>query len=236
LKVWTVILSDPDFDELHNQTIGIWVRLAALAALHGENGNVTIKSGQFKKRTHLQEVTESDLKRICDELKTINVNVEFDERYNCNVTFKNWSKYQAYSESYERVKKHRDKKKSVTNVTPTRAREEKRREENRIRKEKSIYTQDFLNFYSLYPRKVAKADAQKAWNTLKPDDELRADIVIKLEKQKDSTDWKKENGKYIPYPATWIRERRWEDELKEAQTDSPVQNHGPNMFGKKDEL
>ena len=30
--------------------------------------------------------------------------------------------------------------------------------------------------------------------------------------QKKSGQWKKENGQYIPHPATYINQRRWEDE------------------------
>ena len=32
-----------------------------------------------------------------------------------------------------------------------------------------------------------------------------------IEVAKESADWKKEGGKYIPYPATWLNNRRWED-------------------------
>ena len=34
-----------------------------------------------------------------------------------------------------------------------------------------------------------------------------------LEQQKLSADWKKDGGKYIPYPSTWLNDERWEDEL-----------------------
>ena len=38
-------------------------------------------------------------------------------------------------------------------------------------------------------------------------------IITKLKKYKDTTDWKKDNGKYIPYPTTWLNQKRWEDDV-----------------------
>lgn len=70
----------------------------------------------------------------------------------------------------------------------------------------------FDYFWSAYPRKAAKQTAQKAWDKLKPDKELQASILRAIEKQKRSPDWKRENGQYIPYPATWLNQGRWEDE------------------------
>ena len=37
-----------------------------------------------------------------------------------------------------------------------------------------------------------------------------------IERAKKSDDWLKESGKYIPYPATWLNARGWEDEYKES--------------------
>lgn len=37
-------------------------------------------------------------------------------------------------------------------------------------------------------------------------------ILKSLEYLKTTEQWKKENGKFIPYPATWLNQKRWEDE------------------------
>jgi len=34
---------------------------------------------------------------------------------------------------------------------------------------------------------------------------------------KKSPEWTKDNGKYIPYPATWLNAKGWEDELDEPE-------------------
>lgn len=75
------------------------------------------------------------------------------------------------------------------------------------------YTDDFLSFWSLYPRKVGKGATWTSWKKKK--DEL-PDIKILLEilkKQSEQEQWTKDNGQYIPNPATWLNQSRWEDEI-----------------------
>ena len=70
----------------------------------------------------------------------------------------------------------------------------------------------FDAFWAAYPRHVARAPAAKAWGKLAPDNALQGAILEALALQSASPDWKRENGKYIPHPATWLNARRWEDE------------------------
>lgn len=71
----------------------------------------------------------------------------------------------------------------------------------------------FDHFWNQYPKKKAKPDAKKAWDKLRPGDELLRKILDGLEHQKGCEDWTKDNGKFIPYPASWLNGRRWEDEI-----------------------
>ncbi|MHB1938974.1 MAG: hypothetical protein ACYCOR_20730 [Acidobacteriaceae bacterium] len=70
----------------------------------------------------------------------------------------------------------------------------------------------FQAFWKSYPRKKAKADAFKAWKSLKPSEPLAETILQAVQRATTSEDWRRDNGKFIPYPATWLRARRWEDE------------------------
>lgn len=70
----------------------------------------------------------------------------------------------------------------------------------------------FEDFWILYPKKQAKAVAEKAYLKIKPDMALFEKMKKALEAQKASFDWQKESGRYIPLPATWLNGRRWEDE------------------------
>jgi hypothetical protein len=67
----------------------------------------------------------------------------------------------------------------------------------------------FEAFWNAYPRKKAKGDAEKAWKKVTVD----VSILLKaLEWQKRQTDWTRDSGRYIPYPASWLNDRGWEDE------------------------
>ena len=74
-------------------------------------------------------------------------------------------------------------------------------------------------FWNTYPRKVGKQECLKIWLNSKKKKERPSinNIVKTLKIQKASEDWIKENGKYIPNPATWLNQGRWDDELREIQ-------------------
>ena len=74
------------------------------------------------------------------------------------------------------------------------------------------------DFLALYPNKRAKEYARKAWKKLNPDSALVEVIFAAVEKQKQSPDWLKEDGKYVPMPGSWLNGRRWEDEIRSAST------------------
>lgn len=70
---------------------------------------------------------------------------------------------------------------------------------------------NFEDFYKLYPRKIAKADAMKAWGKLSQDAREKAiEALPKHCRYWDATTSKE----YIPYPASWLNGMRWEDELE----------------------
>jgi hypothetical protein len=72
----------------------------------------------------------------------------------------------------------------------------------------------FEIFWSLYPKKVGKDGARKAWMKLAKNLPSLTDLTRILTLQAGSPDWKKEDGRFIPHPATWLNGRRWEDELE----------------------
>lgn len=72
----------------------------------------------------------------------------------------------------------------------------------------------FEEFWRAYPRKDAKAVALKAWVKLAPNDELRAQVIAHVASRAQTKDWTKDDGKFVPHAATFINQRRWEDEVK----------------------
>lgn len=86
---------------------------------------------------------------------------------------------------------------------------------------RGAHDESFEEFWSEYPRKVSKPAALKAWNKLKPDEDLIEQIMSGLEKWRNSDDWARDNGQYIPYPATWLNGRRWEDDVRSSGERKP---------------
>lgn len=74
--------------------------------------------------------------------------------------------------------------------------------------------QGFEEFWKSFPKKASKGSALKAWNKLRPGKELREKIMAAIERAKKSEQWNRENGRFIPYPATWLHAQGWEDELE----------------------
>lgn len=73
-------------------------------------------------------------------------------------------------------------------------------------------------FWEKYPRKVAKANAKNAWDKIAPPPEQAAAIIACVEDNvKNNEQWNRDNGQFIPYPATWLHQRRWEDEITTKQ-------------------
>jgi len=72
----------------------------------------------------------------------------------------------------------------------------------------------FAEFWSCYPRKKSKAGARKVWDRKKLGGALFDKVIAGLESAKQSEDWKKDDGKFIPYPAKWLNGECWEDELE----------------------
>lgn len=68
----------------------------------------------------------------------------------------------------------------------------------------------FDSFWSLYPKKVARKDAIEAFNKIEPDEEVLAKMLKRLEREKASKQWTKNEGEFIPNPATWLNRRDWE--------------------------
>ena len=79
----------------------------------------------------------------------------------------------------------------------------------------------FAVFWEAYPNKRNKPAARKAFAKIAGKVELSV-LLAALETQKRSPDWTKENGRYIPYPASWLNGRRWEDKPQAAVVDPCV--------------
>ena len=72
----------------------------------------------------------------------------------------------------------------------------------------------FEIFYKAYPNKKNVKTARTRWEKMKVTPELFAAIMEGLERAKNSQEWGKDGGAYIPYPATWLNGEGWKNEYK----------------------
>lgn len=82
----------------------------------------------------------------------------------------------------------------------------------------------FELFWTAYPKKQKKKDAQKAWDSLNMNDTLFAAVMDGLNRWKQAEQWNRDSGQFIPLPATWLRAEQWNDEVQsETQTGLPAE-------------
>ena len=71
--------------------------------------------------------------------------------------------------------------------------------------------ESFLTFWTAYPRREGKGKAEESWKKMGCT-AILAQILKAVEAAKTTEQWKKDNGQFIPMPATWLNQKRWEDE------------------------
>lgn len=77
----------------------------------------------------------------------------------------------------------------------------------------------FNLFWIAWPKgkKKSKGAAERAWKKIAPDNKLFGVIIVGLNRARSSKEWAKDEGKYIPHPATWLNAKGWEDDYEPAK-------------------
>lgn len=70
----------------------------------------------------------------------------------------------------------------------------------------------FDEFWAAYPKKVGKDAARKAFAKRRPDADLLDAMLSALSAQSRSEQWRRDGGRFVPHPSTWLNEGRWQDE------------------------
>ncbi len=89
----------------------------------------------------------------------------------------------------------------------------KGREGNRTEPRARACEVAFDRFWIVYPKKVGKDAARAAWEKRTPSEALTVAILAAVEAQKASYQWQRDGGQFIPNPATWLNQGRWQDEI-----------------------
>lgn len=198
-----------------------WIKLLTLAGKTNDNGTIYL--------TETIPYTEDMLSTICRRpLQIIRLALQTFEKLemiaieNGIINIVNWEKHQNIErlqqireQTRTRVARFREKQRLLSEPVTLRNAEVTQQNKN---KNKNIYMlkNGFNLFWERYPKKLAKRDAEKAFAKIKPDEKLFNLILEKLELYKQSEAWLKDGGQFIPYPATWLNGRRWEDEITPA--------------------
>jgi hypothetical protein len=88
---------------------------------------------------------------------------------------------------------------------------------------------DFTRFYALWPRRVGKAAALRAFKSAL----RRATADTILDGARRYRAWAQESGqdtRFVPYPATWLNRDGWEDELVELTPAPTLPATGPRRL------
>lgn len=72
----------------------------------------------------------------------------------------------------------------------------------------------FNRFWDAFPKKTKKIEASEEWFKLKPSIQLMDQIISKVISFKESKEWKKDDGAYVPNPKSFIKNKRWLDEIE----------------------
>lgn len=95
--------------------------------------------------------------------------------------------------------------------------------------------QMFLEFWSIYPKKVDKKGSFRAFKNIPKLKEVFPGILQALEIQKESDQWSKNHGQFIPNPTTYIHQERWltvsdTDETQAKINETVKQNYEKFLF------
>ena len=227
-----LIESMPEGDAL----VVIWLKLLVLAGVVNEKGCIYLT----KDIPYTDELLATLFNRPITTIRlALQVFEQFEmiEIVNDIIMVSNWEKYQN-EESMEKIREQnrirqanyraRQKALLTDNATVTLQvtldnaidkdidiEKDKDKEKDNIppyNPPKGITDEAFDEFWKAYPKKVGKADARKAFaKAIKIAD---LDTMLQaIEAQKESDQWSRDNGKYIPNPSTWLNQGRWDDEL-----------------------
>lgn len=227
IKLYRSILNNPFMCSA--DVLGTWVYILLNVAYQPEDvvfkgKRITLQPGQglFKIRQMAKEigVSHSKLNRNINLFKSETQIETQTSTQNTLITVVNWGKYQISETQNETQVEHEWN----TSGTPTYYKRNKEikniRNNNNIvdlfneseNENKQNPPDKFDVFWKEYPKKKGIGAARKAFAKAIKKASLET-LIEAVRKQKQGDQWKKDKGKFIPYPATWLNQERWEDEV-----------------------
>lgn len=173
---------------------GFWIELLNYMMVNGSTGKLSASVPQMARLAGCQE---HEAHSCLNELKTSGAADVFDQDGLVTVINRRMQReHERKRAQVERTSKSRNKEQlSLIQVN-----------EDEINKA-------FEQFWAIYPRKTAKTVAEKAFRKaftfgVWPGHNKVADAI---RRQSVALRWTKDREEYIPHPATWLNQHRWND-------------------------
>ena len=216
IKLDVSIFDDDKIKEIRSMENGdsialLWIFLLCIAGKKNDNGflyltpEIPYTDEMISRNSNIPlEIVKEGLAKF-EELELIEI---IDDM----AKLSNWSKWQAVDglekireQNRDRVRKYRENKAKSAEASS----------ESEPPKPTPLERR-FAAFWAVYPKKVGKGAAEKSFAKYKPDDELTTRMIQAVQAARRSEQWQKDGGQYIPNPATWLNQKRWEDEIQPA--------------------
>lgn len=202
--------------------IVIWFKILCMCGKSNKGGYLMMTDKIAYTDEMLSSIFNKNINfiQLCiNTFKSLDMIEVVDNRYYVS----NWEKHQSVEKLDQiremtriRVARHREKQQQLelsSNVTVT----QNVTQCNALDKDKEIdkdKEEDLFNlFWKAYPKKKSKGDAEKWFKKNKPNKALVDVMIAKIEELKKTKEWQKEKGQFIPYPASWLNSKGWEDEV-----------------------
>jgi hypothetical protein len=204
-RLYSEMLDDPKCHQMSDSTFRLFLNLLCLSSELNLDGLIPLSEGDIAWRTRTHWRTLRMGFEALEKLGIISNNGH-------GIQIVNWNKRQFKSDDVAaRVAKHRTANVTLhetLDVTPP-----------DTDTDKTPYSppkkgdEHFDLFWKNYPKKIGKGAALKAWNKIKDKKGTIEKIRDVLPRQMLSPQWTKDGGQYIPHPATYLNQTRWEDEV-----------------------
>lgn len=234
LRLYTEIRNDRKLRRLPPAQRWLWVTMLTIARESPVPGALLLSENVPVNLEDLVDEAAITIEQVKAGIQSFK-DQEMIEEINGVYYLINWNKRQFTSDSSTpRVRRHRDKKQqqdetlqerfNTVSETPPDSESDSEKHKtlalcsankpNPGEQRKRAKTQEelFAIFWDAYPKKRSKGQAEKTWAKLRPDEQLVALMVAKIEQAKTSEEWTKQDGQFIPYPSTWLNAKGWEDE------------------------
>lgn len=89
-----------------------------------------------------------------------------------------------------------------------------------IERKKNEREEMFEAFWNLYPKKLNRKQCFTAFCNIKGLKNEYPRIIEVLKQDRESEQWQRDYGKFIPYPLTWLHQERWKRQIETLQKEN----------------